>query len=604
MIRRFKTLICMIGVFFALACSIVAFAMQNTPAKSAVVPAQKIKVYIHGVDASMKERIEKNLSLLQQKDYALNSSLKLRASFHEDIKQIKQVLKNRGYFEPVVHGAMYYQTHTHTWYITYTVTPGHALKITEIHYKIIGSGANSLNLKQLLKYSDLQVGRVLTTDRYDNFKKQVINTANDIGYLEAHWRTHQIRINLLQYTAVVDLTLSTGPEYTFGPVKFTQTRKRLSTSFLNRFVRFSSGAPYRQKQLNALRDSLNNSDYFASTDVLPSPDKASKTVPIEVRLDMQKPFQYSLGLGYGTATNLRAMLGFKWRFASETGQYLHALVQLSKIYRIYDVSYVIPGRHPLKDYTTLNIASTKTTVDTYTSKQLLAGVMWTHALNHRWLLEYGIAQHLIDFTTNAEPNTQHVKYLTPDFYVRYRRRFKQYGNYWESGYQIGLNGIGTFKNKVLSSQTFLQLGLDIKESWALGKNSRILLRQQGGYVATQHFNELAPDYRFYVGGLGTVRGINYLSLGPKNNQGNITGGKALLGGSLGFEQHLFGDFSAGPFYDAASAFNQTKQMTFYQSIGLGVAWRSPLGPLNLYLAHPLNDPGNNFGFDISLGKFI
>ena len=100
---------------------------------------------------------------------------------------------------------------------------------------------------------------------------------------------------------------------------------------------------------------------------------------------------------------------------------------------------------------------------------------------------------------------------------------------------------------------------------------------------------------FYSGGLGSVRGFEQGSLGPRYTNGAARGGakKVTLNGEViapfpgaGNDRtlRLFGFVDAGTVYGPD---DPVRLQDLRASTGLGVSWISPVGPLRLALAKPL-----------------
>ena len=115
---------------------------------------------------------------------------------------------------------------------------------------------------------------------------------------------------------------------------------------------------------------------------------------------------------------------------------------------------------------------------------------------------------------------------------------------------------------------------------------------------------------FYVGGLGSVRGYAQGSLGPRDVTGWVTGGpkKLVLNGEFfmpfpgaGNDKtlRLYGFVDAGNVFGANDPIRINELRAAY---GAGLSWVSPMGPLRLALANPLNpqsgDRINRFQFQI------
>jgi outer membrane protein insertion porin family len=112
---------------------------------------------------------------------------------------------------------------------------------------------------------------------------------------------------------------------------------------------------------------------------------------------------------------------------------------------------------------------------------------------------------------------------------------------------------------------------------------------------------------FYAGGMGTVRGYEANTMGPKDSAGNSLGGNVLTAASVNLiipnpisENHLrtMVFFDAGNVYENTVDFGDLRYTT-----GIEVDWVSPMGPLKFSLGKPLNskDGDKLQVFNFSLG---
>ena len=100
---------------------------------------------------------------------------------------------------------------------------------------------------------------------------------------------------------------------------------------------------------------------------------------------------------------------------------------------------------------------------------------------------------------------------------------------------------------------------------------------------------------FYSGGLGSVRGFALSSLGPRDVTGAYIGGPKKLtfnaeintpfpGAGNDRTLRLYGFYDAGNVFGENDAYDFTKLRT---SVGVGLSWLSPLGPLRFAIARPV-----------------
>jgi outer membrane protein insertion porin family len=103
--------------------------------------------------------------------------------------------------------------------------------------------------------------------------------------------------------------------------------------------------------------------------------------------------------------------------------------------------------------------------------------------------------------------------------------------------------------------------------------------------------------RFFAGGSNSFRGEKFDELGPKDPESNIPiGGKALVLFNFEFSFPVFAslrNLSGVVFYDAGNVFYNRSDVdirNLEHAVGLGVRYRTPLGPVRLELGWNLSDP--------------
>jgi len=116
-------------------------------------------------------------------------------------------------------------------------------------------------------------------------------------------------------------------------------------------------------------------------------------------------------------------------------------------------------------------------------------------------------------------------------------------------------------------------------------------------------NKPLPFFKaFYAGGVGSVRGYENSSIGPKDIFGNTLGGRRLIVGNVEvFYPIIKGDRAVrgSVFFDAGQVWATSNlpsaentafpgSQAFRYSTGVGVAWSSPIGPLKFSYGIPLN----------------
>ena len=99
-----------------------------------------------------------------------------------------------------------------------------------------------------------------------------------------------------------------------------------------------------------------------------------------------------------------------------------------------------------------------------------------------------------------------------------------------------------------------------------------------------------PDWRFYAGGAGSVRGYTYQSIGPRTPSNQPAGGDGLLEGSLELRRHVRANWAMVAFADAGAVSENgiPGAGSLAVGLGLGVRYLTPVGPVRVDLATPLD----------------
>jgi translocation and assembly module TamA len=117
---------------------------------------------------------------------------------------------------------------------------------------------------------------------------------------------------------------------------------------------------------------------------------------------------------------------------------------------------------------------------------------------------------------------------------------------------------------------------------------------------------LPPDQRFYAGGSGTVRGYRYQSVGPQVlNDGNLIGigGTSVAAVNLEFRQRIGTDWGMAVFADGSQIGSNPQLFSgrFRIGVGSGARYYTPIGPLRLDFALPLDRRPSDDRFEIYIG---
>jgi translocation and assembly module TamA len=151
---------------------------------------------------------------------------------------------------------------------------------------------------------------------------------------------------------------------------------------------------------------------------------------------------------------------------------------------------------------------------------------------------------------------------------------------------------------------FLKADSEIRTYHRLGSRRFVAaLRGRAGTIVGSELEDIPAHRRFYAGGGGSVRGYDYLNIGPRLD-GKLTGGLSRLEGSAELRVRVNETWSVVPFVDVGyvAETNRFSGFDAFQiGVGGGVRYHTAVGPLRLDLAVPLNPRSGDPEIAVYLG---
>ena len=151
-----------------------------------------------------------------------------------------------------------------------------------------------------------------------------------------------------------------------------------------------------------------------------------------------------------------------------------------------------------------------------------------------------------------------------------------------------------------SDTSFLRVEGQAKWVRRVLPRSRVILRAAAGAAITDGFLELPPSVRFFAGGDDSIRGYDFESLGPTDADGHVIGGTGKLVVSTEYELDVRPKWSVAAFVDSGNAFDDF-DLEPLTGAGIGFRWQSPVGPVRVDLARPLNGVDRDVRLHVTFG---
>lgn len=160
-----------------------------------------------------------------------------------------------------------------------------------------------------------------------------------------------------------------------------------------------------------------------------------------------------------------------------------------------------------------------------------------------------------------------------------------------------------------SDSEFLQAAAEGRWFRRMPLRSVLALRVQGGVIFELGKAGSVPNVeRFFAGGLNSVRGWGVNELGPKDDQGEPTGGLSRVEMSMEIRTQIFFTLGTAIFVDVGNVDAKSRAFnlgSLKYAVGAGLRYLSPVGPVRFDVGYRLSDDNTvekRIQYHISLGQ--
>ncbi len=467
------------------------------------------------------------------------------------------------------------------------VLPGEPIRLRNVVVRVEGPAA-SLKAFKVPQSDALKAGAVLNHGHYEDAKRLIQNQASRYGFFSGRFTSQRLSIDPRAGVADIELVYDSGPRYSLGKVMFSGDSP-FDEDLLKRMVPFKENTPYDSQLIAELNQAMQASGYFEGVRVDAAPTAAvGHVIPVTVQLETRKPRTMGLGLGFSTDVGVRGKANWTRHWANAQGHSYGFESELSAPRQNVGLWYDVPLDPPLTDklrfaggYQYEEIAGTDSL-----SKLLTVGPEWHSKLPSGWERVISLKWQREEYRLGDDSGLSTL--LMPGIsysYLRSDDRIDPHKGYrLQFDAQVAKEGLGSDANLVRGNVL-------LKGLTTIAQNHRFLGRVQFGGNFTDGYTSIPPSLRFFAGGDQSVRGYDYQTLSPTNSDGDRIGGRYMVAGSVEYQYSIAEKWRLATFVDQGNSFNNLDLPSLKTGVGFGVRWVSPVGPLRLDLAHPLDDDG-------------
>lgn len=448
-------------------------------------------------------------------------------------------------------------------------------------------------LSKVMEDWALPEGAVFRQDDWDNSKKAALRPFLLDRFPQAKISASQVRIDPASRQARVTLTVDSGPLIRFGDFRI-DGLQRYPASIVSGMADFAPGAPYAQPSLVALQAALENDPHFTGVVVAPLWEQLQDdTVPLGITLSEQQRQKLEVGLNYSTGDGAGTRLGYEhynllrrgytgsvaydWK---KSRQQLDLGLGFARGGDGYAHSLNLQQRHAEQNLTV-----------TDATELGLFRVRQRDNIEARFGVEYLIEREQIEGEATRDNKALILSYgwaqRAVDNPLRPGAGYLLEGNLSGAGLAADTRFLRAYGRGALYWSPRFMRG-----TW--------LTRLELGQVWADDALQVPASRLFKAGGVGSVRGYDYQSLGIVSpDSGAITGGRVLATATLEYQYPLTPAWRLAAFVDAGDAADSWQSWRLARAQGLGVRWLSPLAPLAFDIAYGARD--QRWRWNLNLG---
>lgn len=420
---------------------------------------------------------------------------------------------------------------------------------------------------------------------------------------------YHLEVDQAANSVAVTFQIDPGPASTFGAVVI-EGRGQSTERTIRRQLAFQPGDVFQKKALDKSQRQLYNLNIYeiaTVTALLPKPPQPE--IPVQVTVKEAPRFTTKLGVGFGKEERFRTFVNFQWlqffggarRFNI---QFKHSYIEPYHVdVRLMQPAFFSPGvtlginpfvRRQVEPGYRLSRNGANLFVQKIIGSVLIAGITYTfeqvdidlnsiadQSFDKELKGLYNKSSVLLGFSLNTTDNP-----FAPTTGFRHSLTAK-YSGIGPSDYH--------YTKWMIDLRYFRKLpGFIAATRFSLGKLSSL---DASGVIPVEDL--------FFSGGANSVRGWGRQEIGPHDALGKPAGGNSLVEASVEGRFPIWASLQGALFGDAGNVWPDQPIFSFDQirySVGVGLRFQTPIGPLRFDIARPVFDVENGYYWHLTVGE--
>ena len=530
-----------------------------------------------------------------------------KSELEKDVHRIESVYYKHGFlrvkvFDPIVKtlkGGKYLE-------VIFKIEEGKRYKFSKVD--IIDPQLSKKDKVKLLKMLKCKKGDYFSNIKVHDDIQFLTDYYGDLGYAFADVNPIT-KINDEKLTVNLAFKIERGNLYKFREIHIkgnTYTRDKV----IRRMLRIYEQDKYTVTGLKVSRHNLKRSGFFSEADIT-TKKVSDNQIDATVIIKEQPTGSFTIGGGYSSTDNFIFVGSISKNNFLGKGYNLNFYADISGSYSRYNISFTDPAILDTNVSAGFSLYNIDEDYDTYDALRKGFGFTFGAPIGNfeRWDGGYyfeSVKVYNVDVDAAQYIKDEEGKTTTGAITFSISKDTTNSAFFPTAGTRQSLN-LELAGQYLGGDENYYKIVADSIWFKKLKKNLIFDFRIRLGYLNTYSGSELPAWERFYVGGTHTIRGFKFGKAGPRDEKGKVKGGNKEIVTNTELRFHIIKDLGVNGlvFFDMGKAYDRGEfDLDLRKSIGFGLSWRSPFGPIVIYWGFnlsPKSDESRNV-VNFSMGK--
>lgn len=567
------------------------------------------KVSFKGNNQIKKNELEKHTStksktLFNKVLFWKKAPIYKRELIKKDLNNLLKLYQTKGYINAVIKDSIIINKKKNSIHIYFVIKENLPIIINSFQW-IIKEKDNIEKkniLKGLPKIKHVNKGNVFSDNNIYTLMKSAQESLMNKGYVYANTKPI-LKVDTINKKVDIKIEILQGNKYTNGKIHI-EGLKQVKRKLLVDKLKLPTGEIFSAKKVNEAKSRAFNTQLFKYLTINPVKDSTlNNTINYKVKLEELNQIDLDISVGYGTEDRFRAQVTLTKRaflgglrrleFGVKTSYYepinLYLKFRQPEIFNNNkNIDFIWNPYFNIEKERSYDVKRTGTN---FTIEKKLS-------INASTFLAYNIESAEITKTQNYNTNTQSEiiegSKLKSGIILGYQ--FRKVDNYFNPTKGWYAKAITTYNGLAIKSKnSYLKILLDGRSYRPFLNKCVFASRISLGYIRPIKTKDITPiEDRFLLGGSNSIRGYKRNSIGANIDQNlEIIGGNSMLEINIETRFPIYKNFEGVVFIDAGNVWAKSEKHSINDlkyGAGLGIRYKTSIGPIRLDVATPLGDP--------------